>query len=133
MKVRIENMKEGLLRGKGPYEAYGVSLDPEGKYAVAELFRNELFVALTVTSRDEEMLTGEYAGHFSFDNDIPTLLCFSVDWTYIGYGFCKLVLWAPEEIGGIHSGTVRRFWFDRALYRARYEELNGVPPKRKDR
>lgn len=47
-----------------------------------------------------------------------------------GHGFCKLRLWAPErvkEFSGHFDKTLKRFYFDRELYKASYEEINGVP------
>ena len=80
-------------------------------------------------------MIGNYVNHYSYDNDIPMLMKFTVDWGCIRYGFCKLNLWAPElvnEFGGSADKTAARFYFDWELYKTCYEELNGVPCERKD-
>ena len=135
MKVRINNLKEGIVRGTShTFEAFGVSMDPERRYAVAEIYHNELFVAMRTESDEDGVLTGDYVDHFSSRITVPMLESYSVNWDCIKYGFCKLVLRAPErakEFGGSFSGTVKRFYFDRDLYREKYEEINGVPYRKK--
>ena len=133
MRVRILHMKAGLVpRGREFFDAISVAEDPEGRYAVAELYANELFVALRITGRDGDTLSGEYVDHFSYCDDVPMLLKFSVSWDCSPYGFCKLILWAPEmanRFDGCFESTVKRFYFDRALYEAKREELHGSPGK----
>ena len=133
MKVRIHHGKGCLGRRDGEVlEALRVSTDPSGRYAVAELYANELFAAFRITARDGEILVGDYVDSFAYDDDVPGLLKFSVSWDCISYGFCKLRLWAPESagpVGGLYETTVKRFYFDRALYEARREELHGADRK----
>ena len=115
MKVRIINSKSShIIEGK-TYEAVSVSMDPQKKYAVAEIFPNELFAAVYVSSVENDGLTGEYVDSWENLYDVPMLQKFSVDWAYIGQGFCKLRLWAPElvnEFGGSFEKTVKRFRFE---------------------
>jgi len=131
VKVQIHHPRPGRgFRDGEILEAVRVSTDPEGRYAVAELHANELFAAFRITARGEELLAGDYVDSFAFDNDVPMLLKFSVSWDYIPYGFCKLILWAPEmanRFDGCFEKTVKRFYFDRALYEAKREELHGSP------
>ena len=135
MQVRIADMPRGIVcADREIFDAYSVSLDPTQRYAVAEIFRNELFVAFRVSTREETSMAGEYVDHFSYSDDTPMLLKFTVEWGCIEYGFCKLNLWAPEmirEFGGRFDRTVKRFYFDWELYRASYERINGVPCPRK--
>ena len=133
MKVQIHHPRPGLgFRDGEIREAVRVSADPESRYAVAELYANELFAAFRITARKADLLVGDYVDSFAYDNDVPGLLKFSVSWDCISLGFCKLRLWAPESsglIGGLYETTVRRFYFDRALYEARREELHGADEK----
>ena len=131
MKIKINGMTKPVpgIRG-GTAEARKVWTDPEGRYAVAEIFTDELYLALKIEETDGETLTGEYVDRYERANDVPMLMRFTVDWGCIRYGFCKLLLWAPElaeEAGGGFEKTVKRFYFDRELYEKSYEELNGVP------
>lgn len=110
-------------------EPISVSMDPERRYAVVET-RPSDFTALTVTSLDDELLIGDYVDHYSWSTDVPMLYSFIVSWDCIRFGFCKLILWAPElsnKNGGDFFQTARRFYFDRELYRASREALHGVP------
>ena len=136
MRVQIHSMKAGLAaQGRELFDAVSISEDPEGRYAVAELYANELFVALRVTGRDGDRIAGEYIDHFSYSDDVPMLLKFSVSWDCIPYGFCKLSLWAPEmasHFDGSFEKTVKRFYFDRALYEAKREELHGSSDSAED-
>lgn len=129
MKVQISNLKAGLVcRGTEPLDARSVSTDPEGRVAVIELTPNELFVAGRVLRREEELLVVDYVDDYLYpDSDLPMLMEFSVAWDCLQFGFCKLRLWAlelPGERGGVFEHTVKRFWFDRALY----EKCKGDAP-----
>ncbi len=136
MTVQINDLKKGVVPGGGDtFDAFRVSTDPERRYAVVELIPNALFVAVRITSIDDRRLVGNYVNHYSCDNDIPMLMKYTVDWSCIRYGFCKLNLWAPElvnEFGGSAGKTAARFYFDWELYKTCYEEINGVPCERKD-
>ena len=130
MKVQINNIDRRVYReDTDVFDAVSISADPERRYAVAEVSPHK-FVAVRITASDDEHLTGEYVDHFFWDDDTPELQSFSIDWGCIHYGFCKLKLWAPErlvEFGGRADKTLKRFYFDRELYKARFEEINGVP------
>ena len=131
MKVQIKNMKKGLRYNLSDIiEAYRVYTDPSSKYAVIEVYQNELFVAVIIEEDNQNILVGKYVDHYSRYNDVPMLLKFTVSWDCIKYGFCKLILWAPEE--GYFDQTVARFYFDWQLYKESYEAINGVPCNKKD-
>ena len=134
MKIRIQKLPAGLIRGD-TFEPVSFSEDPTGRYAVAELFANEFFAAVRILLRGERELLCEYVDGYSYQDFIPMLLKFSVQWDCIRYGFCKLTLWAPEapeSRDGIFERTVKRFYFDRELYRKCREEINGVPGGREE-
>ncbi|MBQ7547170.1 MAG: hypothetical protein IJT41_09430 [Clostridia bacterium] len=131
MKVQIKNIKKSILRNPdGIAEAHSISTDPSSKYAVIEVFRNELYVAVKIEEYNRDILIGEYVDSYSRCNDIPMLLRFKVSWDCIQYGFCKLLLWAPENC--VYEKTVARFYFDWNLYKKSYEAINGVPCTKKD-
>ncbi|MBQ3264231.1 MAG: hypothetical protein IJH07_00500 [Ruminococcus sp.] len=138
MKVQIINIPQNLHlipRQHEPFDAYGVSKDPDSRYAVIEASQNSLFIAVKVVSCDNDLLVGEYVDHYRFDNDIPMMMKYTVLWDCIRYGFCKLNLWAPEmadEFSGYFDQTVKRFYFDWELYKKCYEDINGVPCKKQD-
>ncbi len=137
MAVQITNIPKGVIpNGESSIkmDSPNISLSPGGDYAVIEIFHNELFIAVNVLFCDQESLSGEYVDHFLYFDDKPMLMRFTTDWNNIKYGFGKLVLWAPEkanEFGGSFDKTVKRFYFDWDLYKRSYEELHGVPFKKK--
>ena len=130
MKVQISCIKNEIYhKGADAFDAVSVSTDPERRYAVAEIAPRK-YVAIRITAYSDECVAGEYVDHYFWDDDTPELQSFSTDWSCIPYGFCKLRLWAPEkvrEFGGHFDKTLKRFYFDRELYKASYEEINGVP------
>ena len=134
MKVQIKNLKKGIINNTADViEAYRVYTDPSSKYAVIEVYQNELFVAVIIEEYDHDLLVGKYVDHYSRFNDVPMLLKFKVSWDHIQYGFCKLLLWAPEDPAvGYFERTVARFYFDWQRYKESYEAINGVPCNKKD-
>ena len=104
------------------------SFSPDRRFAVLELRKGRLFAAVRVETADEGELRGEYADHYLFNDDDPILKKLWIEWDCIGWGFCKLVLWAPEraaEFGGCPEHTLHRFYFDRALYERSRKKLHG--------
>lgn len=136
MKVIINNLPKTLPDIKDEnLEKTRISIDPEKRYAVLEVFRKELFVAVKINSMNGDILDCEYVDKFAWWNDFTMLTDFCVNWDCIEYGFCKLTMWAPElanEYGGYFDHTAKRFYFDWELYKKRYEELNGVPCTKKN-
>ena len=134
--IKINGLKPWIVPGnRNVFENCTVYIDPSGKYAVAEVFRKELYIAIVIESAADDLLVGKYVDHYSSFNDTPMLMTFSVDWSCIGFGFCKLRLWAPElanEHGGFFEHTAARFYFDWELYKSSYERINGVPCTRKN-
>lgn len=133
MKAQIKKMKPGVVPGA---ETEAILLDVEvymedqKRYAVIEVYNNELYIAANVISADDEKIVAEYLDAFQWWDDIPMMMLFSIDWSCIGYGFCKLIQWAPEManvFGGSFSHTAKRFYFDADIYKKRYEEKNAVP------
>ena len=135
MNVVINNLKKSLRLSRDTFEVSNLSMDAEKRYAVAEIFKNELYIAFKIISIDDENVVGEYFDYYACMEDAVMLMSFSVDWNCINYGFCKLIMWAPEmenEFGGYFDHTAKRFYFDWELYKKCYEEINGVPCNRKN-
>ncbi len=136
MKVVIRNLKKPLaITRTDTFEATWVSMDSEKRYAVAEIYKNETYVALNIISVDDDILVGEYVDRFEYpEDDTPMLMDFTVSWNCIKYGFCKLIMWAPELVNryGNFSHTAKRFYFDWELYKKSYEDIHGVPCIRKN-
>lgn len=109
------------------FEAHdrAVSLSPDKRYAVVR-YRSYLYIAVRVASLDEELLTGEFVDSYYYSPDDDFVLAMpEIAWNWIHYGFCKLILWAPEsvnEFGGFFDGTLCRFYFDRELYERKKKE-----------
>lgn len=119
MKVHIDDPAPLILKWCGDsFEAVSVSMDPQRRYAVTEVFTEELFIFVKVISVDETELKGVYLDHYLCTYATPMLMRFSVNWEHADAGFCKLRLWAPElvnEFGGSFEKTVKRFRFDDKL------------------
>ena len=101
------------------FTATGISYDPEKRYAVADYYK-KMFIAFKVSKSDGDLLSGEYLDmYYADDSDVPMLESYSVDWSCIQYGFCKICHFAPEllNIIGGFSHTVKRIYFDRDLYK----------------
>ena len=77
------------------------------------------------------MLVGEYVDHYYYDNYDCYLINYTIDWSYMKYGFCKLICSMPEIPSEFYR-TVKRFYFDFELYKNNYEKENGVPCPKKD-
>lgn len=122
MRVIITDLKTGVLPEFGDavvVDVYGVYTDSENedeaRFAVVEVFRKELFVAVEITANEDGVLTGEYIDYYQFREPVPLLARFAVDWTYSSSKGCKLKLWAPElanQFGGRFEQTVKRFRFE---------------------
>ena len=99
MRVMIHNLKSNILsENNGIIEAYKVFIDPGHKYAVVEVYHDELFIAIKIVSDERDLLAGEYVDHVIESIDVPMLHKYQVSWETIEYGFCKLILWAPEMV-----------------------------------
>ena len=102
---------------------------PDNKYAVIRITGKGLFVAVKTVEETAEELRCIYIDHYTYFTDEPMLQKLWVDWACARYGFCKLILWAPElvnEFGGFFETTLHRFYFDRELYEKKREELHGT-------
>ena len=133
MITRINHTNGFTVKTKECRDVIRVSASPDQRYAVAETSPG-VFVAMKVTSLDEDLLIGEFVNSCVYSVDTPMLNSIFVDWGCIGFGFCKLILWAPEwvnEFGGFEN-TIERFYFDWELYKTCYEKLHGVPCKKKN-
>ncbi len=107
-----------------------ISFSPDRRFAVAKLHYGTLFIAVRVDEEESTSLSGEYVDCFSYALDDPMLTKLWIEWDCIAYGFCKLVLWAPEkanEFGGSFERTLHRFYFDRNLYERKKNELHPAP------
>lgn len=96
-----------------------VSYGPENEYAVIRIPEKGLFIAVKTAGETGEELRCVYVDHYVYFTDKPMLQKLWVDWTCAPYGFCKLILWAPElvsQFGGSFETTLHRFYLDRELY-----------------
>ena len=128
MVTRINHTNGFTVKTKECRDVIRVSASPDQRYAVAETSPG-VFAAMKVTSLDEDLLIGEFVNSCVYSVDTPMLNSIFVDWGCIGFGFCKLILWAPEwvnELGGFCK-TICRFYFDWELYKTCYEKIHGVP------
>ncbi len=137
MNVKINNLTDELIsKFNGSFEAVSVSFSPDGRYAVVEACRDTLFIAVNVISLEDGELTGDYVDHcWTSAPDEPMLYSIRADWFFIGAGFCKMTVFAPEmvnEFGGRFEKTIKRFYFDWELYKRCYEKTNGVPCTKPD-
>lgn len=136
MKVKINNLKEGIVRGDDDtFEAISFSKDPTGRYAVVNIRYKEIYFAIKIISEDDDMIIGEYVDHYETYSDDLMLMSYHVEWGCIDWGFAKLVLWAPEmadKWNGFFEHTVHRFYFDWELYKRSYGEKHGVPYPKKN-
>ncbi len=129
MKVTVRNpdRSKPVIRAalkEDTFAARRVSMDPEGRYAVVEPGFGHLFIAVRVVSCENNHLTGEYVDYwYDFGPDVPMLYRYSVSWDCIGFGFCKLMLFAPEI--ELAEQTMHRIYFDRELYEKSVKALHG--------
>ena len=138
MRITIRNPEGLLSRYTGAAPGQTVSLEvpredlelgPGGIYAVVTWRERELMIAIRVEEESPESLAGSFVDAYSIEFDEIMLYRFRLDWRWIIFGFCKVVLWAPEkvnEFGGVFEKTVHRFYFDRELYKRRVHERHGL-------
>lgn len=131
VKVKINGLAKGIIwEHTDIFDVTNISMDPEHRYAVLEIYPKELFAAVKVISDEGDLLICQYVAHYASYNDDPVLMKYIVNWDCMKYGFCKLILWAPEmsqQLGGRSYRTVKRFYFDWELYKTDYEKRYGVP------
>ena len=106
------------------------SISPDGKWAVAELFRGELYAAGRVLCRSGDRLTVEFLqAEASFDDAVPDARSWEVRWEWLRFGFFKIV--CRELDSG--ACRVRRVYVDRALYekqvKMRHSGDSGAKPR----
>ena len=93
---------------------------PEQQYAVLELFKKEVYVAVKVDNIDENGLICSYVDRYEDWDCCGDLKSYSVEW-WLKYGFAKLHCSAMES--GF-DGTIKRFYFDKKLYLKKCREEN---------
>lgn len=103
-----------------------VWVSPDEKYIVIERFRDELYVAARIVTKAGDGWIAEFEECYAPRCDSIDLRGWSVDWSCMQYGFCKLRCFEMES--GF-DGTVHRFYFDRALYRKKRLELSSDPTR----
>ena len=96
-------MKEGILNHyDGSVEAVSYSMSPDKKYAVIEVYRDLLYVAVNVVSFDDGVLVGDYVNYsWASAPDEPMLYHFVIDWDFITnsslkYMSCKMKTRLPS-------------------------------------
>ena len=137
VKAVINNLKAGILNHyDGFVEAVSYSMSPDKKYAVIEVYRDLLYIAVNVVSFEDGVLVGDYVNYtWTSAPDELMLYHFVIDWDFIRNGYCKLILFAPEmvnEFGGSFQKTIKRFYFDWELYKRCYEKRYGIPCTKQD-
>lgn len=127
MKVRIFNWDSSCNENRQYFDVREVWLSPDKKYAVIEIWKDELFVFGKMIEENEEIISLDYIdsfpGYFLEEIDYRN---FWVEWDCMQYGFCKLVC-AEMESGRMHRA--KRFYFDSDLYKQMYEKENKVTYK----
>lgn len=125
--VRNPDRSKPIIRAalkEDTFEAHRVSMDPEGRYAVVEPGFGHLFIGVRIVSCENNHLVGEYVDYwYDPGTDVPMLYGYSVSWDCIQFGFCKLVLFAPEI--DLLEKTMHRIYFDRELYEKSVQSLHG--------
>lgn len=128
VKVRINNWNSIYNENRSHFDVKQAWYSPDKKYAVLEIWTDELFVFGKLIDENEEIISLDYidsfSGYFLDEVDFRT---FWVEWGCMQYGFCKLVC-RELESGRMHRA--KRFYFDPELYKQKYEEENKVPYKR---
>lgn len=91
---------------------------PDKKYAVLELFKREVYVAVKVDEISDAGVSCTYVDRYEDWDWYCDYKSYSVEW-WLQYGFAKLHCFAMES--GF-DGTVKRFYFDKKLYLQKYHE-----------
>jgi len=100
-------------------------VSPDERFAVAEVFGSGYFAAGEIVAFQKELqqMTLRCIDELRVDFDEPELYSCDVSWSTMPYGFCKLRRLRYETL----EERTFRIYFDPELYKAKYEELNGVP------
>lgn len=105
-----------------PVDVKNISYSPDEKYAIVEVYSRELFLAVDVLIKTDNLVTARVRKELWYNIE-PELVKFDIDWDCINYGFCKLTMWAMER----NEFKTQRIYFDADLYKKMYEEKHGVP------
>lgn len=87
--VQINKLNSGVILEAGTEAILfnvEVFFENQKRYAVIEVRKNELYVAVSVISADGNKLIAEYVDDFQCWDDTPMPMSFSVDWSCIDYG-----------------------------------------------
>ena len=109
------------FRADGYISVPEIWYSPDGKYAVVELFRGEVYVAVRVQEVNETWLICAYVDRYEDWNVEVDFRGYSVEW-WLSCGFAKLHCFGMES--GF-AGTVKRFYFDRQLYEKKCRGKSG--------
>ena len=124
MQALITGWKDRFYQPREEFrKVYRTWISPDQRFAVAELFPGELFVAGKLLSLGREDMVLEFLGTFSDPSDTPELKKYEVDWSCLPYGFIKFQCSYPETL----TSRSERCYFDRDLYRKMYQKCNGIP------
>lgn len=129
--VKINGWKKRVVKmdseGASFHTVNKIWCSPDKTKAVLEIFRSELYVAVSVEKEEDGCLFCKYVDHFAYyDWDTNFRVFEGVDWSYLEYGFCKLRSWSFDT-GELYA---KRFYFDRQLYLKKYREKTGKPKMR---
>lgn len=80
----------------GYIDAYDIHYSPDKSYAVVELLKQELFIAVHIRENNDEVLIGEYMDSYKENSSVVDLRRFSFDWSHTEYGFVILNCWELE-------------------------------------
>ena len=81
MKVQINNLKPGVFTRdeiEAALNAEKIFMEPQKRYAVIEVYKKELYIAVNVLNIDDEKIVVEYFDHFRWEIDIPMLMSFQL-------------------------------------------------------
>ena len=71
------------------FEALSVSKDPKGRYAIFKIQYKGIYFAINIISENDDLLVGEYVGHYESYSDDLMLMSYHVEWGCIYLGFAK--------------------------------------------
>ena len=125
MKIKILNWNSPCNKPGQWMPAKQFWLSPDGKYAIAEIFAGELFVAGKVVRNTLDQCTMTFFSEIQNHSVEVSGHQYETDWHCMIYGFCKLIcrdMESPEPI-------VHRIYFDKKLYLKKRQELHGTDKK----
>jgi hypothetical protein len=90
--VVIKDWASRFTKSAAPLTSHKVVYSPDGKFAVIELFKDEVFVGVRVLENDTEtnVLYGEYLSSFEDISWDVSIRNYTIDWDSYEFGLAKL-------------------------------------------